>query len=70
VLTLTSSLFEDNTTTVAPNTASNNPIASRNLNRSFSISGARITLETSVVVPNGAMVEAGANPYAAQKCYN
>lgn len=62
--TATSSEFELKTTIAAPDTASITPIKSRFLNTSFNISGAKMTLATKVVVPSGAMVEAGANPYA------
>jgi hypothetical protein len=60
--TAISSEFELNTTMAAPVTANNTPKRSRFLNTSFNMSGARITLETNVVVPSGAMVEAGAKP--------
>lgn len=61
-LTAISSEFELNTTIAAPVTAKTTPNKSRFLKTSLSIKGANITLETSVVVPNGAIVEAGAKP--------
>lgn len=60
--TTVSSEFELNTTAAAPDTASMTPTKSRFLNTSFNINGAKITFATSVVVPRGAMVEAGAKP--------
>jgi hypothetical protein len=48
----------------APVTAKKTPTKSLFLNISFSMSGANITFTTRVVVPRGAIVEAGAKPYA------
>ena len=63
-LTAVSSELELRTTIPAPKTAKNTPRRSLFRNTSFNIRGANMTFVTSVVVPNGAMVEAGANPYA------
>jgi hypothetical protein len=56
--------FELKTTPVAPMIANKIPIKSLKRNFSFNKIGARMAFETSVVVPKGAIVEAGANPYA------
>ena len=61
-LTAVSSEFELRTTTAAPATAKITPTRSLFLKTSFNINGANITLETKVVVPKGAIVEAGAKP--------
>lgn len=52
----------------APDTAKITPIKSLFLNTSFNISGAKMTFATRVVVPSGAIVDAGANPYA-KRCF-
>lgn len=63
-LTAVSWSLELKTTIVAPVTANIIPIKSLFLNASFSINGANMTLATNVVQPIGAIVDAGANPYA------
>lgn len=66
LLTATSSEFELSTTIAAPVTAKVTPMRSLFLNTSFNMTGANIAFDTNVVVPNGAIVDAGANPYAKQ----
>jgi hypothetical protein len=62
LFTFTSCVFDDQTTPAAPQTAKNTPKRSLRRNCSFRRQGARIALDTKVVVPSGAIVEAGANP--------
>jgi hypothetical protein len=70
ILTATSSLLELKTTMEAPNTAKRTPTRPCKRNFSLRMSGAITTFDIKVVVPNGAIVDAGANPYAKpQQCY-
>lgn len=61
-LTAVSCALELRTTMAAPSTAKHTPNKSRFRNTSFNIKGARMTFDTSVVVPKGAIVDAGAKP--------
>jgi hypothetical protein len=64
MLTATSSLLELKTTMDAPNTAKRTPTRPCRRNFSRNMSGAITTFDIKVVVPKGAIVDAGANPYA------
>lgn len=60
ILTDGSWFLAEETTMTAPRIASKTPTKSCFLNVSSRSIGARIVLETSVMVPNGAMIDAGA----------
>ena len=62
ILTLVSRCFVLETTPAAPSIANKTPKKSCLRNFSSRSKGARIVLDIKVVVPRGAIVDAGANP--------